>query len=96
MNITKRKETLKERFGDRYMEFMNDLSNITIPHIELSKKWNISTTSLQRIVDDLKYSRTGRIKQAIRTTYRINRRIKKRREVMNKFLDMIAKSKNIT
>jgi DNA-binding MurR/RpiR family transcriptional regulator len=92
MNITKRKEKIKERFGEKYLEFMQDLSNISFTHKHLSEKWKVSVATIHKYIEDLGYHRTGHVKMQIRNTYKVQRRVKEREETMKKIMKILVKS----
>jgi hypothetical protein len=85
------KERLKVRFGDKYLDFMQDLSNINLTCKYLSEKWTVSDNQLARWVEILGYSHTFGIKQKLRVAYRIARRVKQREETAKQILNILAK-----
>jgi hypothetical protein len=89
------KEKLKERFGDKYLEFMSDLSNIKYTHIELSKKWNVTECTIGKWIETLGYAHTGRVKAQIRVAYKIAARVKRRQETTIQMLNIIKKNRGI-
>ena len=91
MTPDKRKETLKRRFGDRYLEFMTDLNNVAMSHADIAMKWEIDRSLISRYVDDLGYSHTGRIKQNLRTTYAIQKRIRQRQETARQMMRLFQR-----
>lgn len=93
IKVQKLKARLKERFGDRYLEFMNDLSNYQIKQKDLCLKWEVSDSAIRNWIDILGYHRTGDIKQRMRNQVKVDKRVRKRRETANKILKMIQANK---
>jgi hypothetical protein len=89
------KEKLQERFGDKYLEFMNDLSNIKFTHKELSEKWNVAECTIGKWIETLGYCHTGTIKAKMRVAYRIAARVKRRQETAIQMLNIIKKNRGI-
>jgi hypothetical protein len=90
------KDYIKNAVGEeKYLQFMNDLSNISISQVELSEKYNISTGILRKWTDVLGYSHTAEIKQKLRNHYRIARRVKQRQETAIQIFNILKKHKNI-
>jgi len=94
MSITKLKEKIKERFGDKYLEFMTDLSNISLTHKAISEKWKLNATTLSNWVDVLGYVHTGDIKKRLRNQYRIEKRVRAREETGRQMLELLKRRKN--
>jgi len=93
IKVQKLKSRLKERFGDRYLEFMHDLSNYQLSHKDLRIKWNVSESTITRWINILSYSRTGNIKMLLRNQVKVNQRVKKRQETAAKILKLIQQSR---
>lgn len=89
------KEKLKERFGDQYLEFMSDLTNIKYTHKELSEKWKVTECIIGKWINILGYTRTGYIKQQMRSAYKIAARVKRRQETAIQMLNIIKKNRGI-
>ena len=89
------KERLKERFGDKYLEFMSDITNIKFTHKELSEKWNVAEGTLTKWIDTLGYCHTGTVKFQMRSAYRIAARVKRRQETAIQMLNIIKKNRGI-
>ena len=89
------KEKLKERFGEKYLEFMSDLSNIKYTHKELSEKWKVTEGTIGDWIETLGYAHTGRVKAQIRVAYKIAARVKRRQETTIQMLNIIKKNRGI-
>ena len=83
------KNRLKERFGDNYMQFMNDMSNVSFTHLDIGNKWKVNPGVISTWVKVLGYTHTGAIKQKIRVAYRIQQRVKNRDEVNKKIFQIL-------
>ena len=91
MDAKSRKYKLKTLFGDKYLQFMSDLNNISLTHNEISKKWNVKKRSLSVWINDLGYVHTGFIKMKLRNHYAIQKRVKERQEKMKKIISLLQK-----
>jgi len=89
------KESLKIRFGDKYLEFMQDFSNISFTAVELGKKWGVNSSLLCKWCKILGYSHSFSIKQDLRSAYRIARRVKARQETARQILSILQKRQNV-
>jgi hypothetical protein len=96
MTPNERKEMLKNKFGDKYLEFMNDLSNVSLTHISIGKKWGIDDGMVGRYVQDLGYAHTGKIKRLLRIGYRVQQRVKARQETSRQIMEVLKRRKNLS
>jgi hypothetical protein len=81
---------LNERFGEKYIEFMQDLSNIALTGKQISEKWHVSYQALARWIGILGYSRDFKAKQQLRGYYRVAARVRERQEKTEKLMSFLA------
>lgn len=81
---------LNERFGEKYLEFMQDLSNITFTSKKLNEKWHVGYQTLARWTDILGYTRDFKTKQQLRVYYRVAARVKARHAKTEKLMSFIT------
>ena len=95
MSITALKEYLKERFGEQYLEFMSDLTNIKFTNKELAIKWKVSASAITKWIDALGYCHTAKVKSQMRIAYKIAARVKRRQETAIQMLNILKKNRGI-
>jgi hypothetical protein len=91
MTPTKRKELLKEKFGDNYLAFMQDLSNVSLSHREIGEKWGVCRGVVSRYVTELGYVHSGKIKMQIRNAYRVQERVRHRQETARQLMSVLMR-----
>jgi hypothetical protein len=84
------KRYLNERFGEKYLEFMQDLSNIALTGKQISEKWHCAFSTLSRWIAILGYTRDFKTKQQIRGYYRVAARVRERKEKTEKLMSFLA------
>jgi DNA-binding MurR/RpiR family transcriptional regulator len=93
MTLTKSniKAHIKERIDDKYLEFMQDLCNVSVSHSEIAKKWDLCPSTLTKWVDVLGYHHTGEVKRQLRQAYARDQRIKERQEKTKQLINTIMR-----
>ena len=94
IKIIELKNRLKARFGDRYLEFMSDLNNITYTGLKIYKKWNVTHQTAAAWADILEY-KSFATKIEMCRQYKLQRKIRDRQETMRQMLSIIAKRKKL-
>lgn len=89
MSIQATKELIKNRFQEKYLEFMQDFNNINFTLKMLKDKYGVNQATLARWTDNLNYHRTFRIKRLIQSTIRISKRVKARKDASSKLINFI-------
>ena len=83
------KRNLVVRFGGKYLDFMQDLSNIKYTAAQLSEKWDVTPGALAYWVKILGYSRDFYVKNRLRNHYRIAASVKARQEKTRQLMSFI-------
>jgi selenophosphate synthase len=91
-NIIELKERLKKRFGDRYLEFMSDLNNITYTGTKIRQKWGVYPATVATWIDILGY-KSFDTKIEMCRQYKLQKKIRDRQETMRQMLAIIARRK---
>jgi hypothetical protein len=87
---------IKKKFGDRYLEFLNDLTNINFTAQELTKKWGPTHHTLKTWNKLLGYRRSFNMKLQMRLAYRADRRAKHRQETGKLMIALLQKRNKAT
>ena len=89
------KPYLKNRFGDKYPEFMIDLNNINISLVAMAKKWNCSKSTLFNWNQILGYKHDWHTKRSLRNQYIVNKRVKHREETSRQFTELLKRRNSL-
>jgi len=89
------KPHLKNRFGDKYPEFMIDLNNINMSKVAMCKKWNCSDSTLDSWIRILGYKHDWHTKQSLRNQYIFNKRVKHRQETSRQFIELLKRRNSL-
>ena len=95
MYKSKLKEKLKTRFGDKYLEFMSDLSNVSLTHKSVVEKWKVGSSTIKQWIDVLGYTHDGRTKQLLRGHYKVAKRIRAREETGRQMIELLKRRKDM-